>query len=73
MVFKYLGRTFNGAEAEEMREFACVVSGMDKDDSRRAKRIRKREILMTHEQLEKQAQYLEDANKTWEDIKNECV
>tara|TARA_R100001163_G_C5031994_1_gene171975 strand:+ start:853 stop:1074 length:222 start_codon:yes stop_codon:yes gene_type:complete len=73
MVFKYLGRTFNGAEEEEMREFACVVEGMDEEDSRKAKRIRKREILMSHEQLEKQSQYLEDANKTWEDIKNECV
>tara|TARA_R100000995_G_C3476706_1_gene121383 strand:+ start:216 stop:437 length:222 start_codon:yes stop_codon:yes gene_type:complete len=73
MVFKYLGRTFNGAEEEEMREFSCVVEGMDEEDSRKAKRIRKREILMSHEQLEKQSQYLEDANKTWEDIKNECV
>lgn len=73
MVFTYLGRTFDGAEAEEMREFAYVVAKMDKSDSRRAKRIKKKEILMTHEQLEEQAQYLVDANKTWEDIKNECV
>jgi|TARA_Y100000310_G_scaffold88944_1_gene86043 hypothetical protein len=73
MVFTYLGRTFDGAEAEEMAKFAIIVAKMDMDDSRKAKRIRKREVLMTHEQLEEQAQYLEDSNKTWEDIKNECV
>jgi len=73
MVFKYLGRTFDGAEAEEMLKFAEVVAGMDMDDSRKARRIRKKEILMSHEELEKQFQYLTDSNKTWEDIKNECV
>ena len=73
MVFTFQNKVFHGHNAEVIKKFAGVVQEMDRKDAIKAKYTGKREVLMTHEQLEEQAQYLVDENKTWEDIKNECV
>ena len=73
MVFTFQNKVFHWRNAEVIKKFAGVVQEMDRKDAIKSKCTRKREVLMTHEQLEEQAQYLVDADKTWEDIKNECV
>ena len=73
MVFTFQNKVFHGRNAEVIKKFAEVVKEMDEKDAIKSKYARKREVLRTHEQLEEQAQYLIDANKTWDDIKNECV
>ncbi len=73
MVFTFQNKVFHGRNAEVIKKFAEVVKEMDEKDAIKSRYARKREVLMTHEQLEEQAQYLVDANKTWEDIKNECA
>jgi len=76
MVFNFAGEYLNGknlSEKERLEIFSKMVKRQDNIDAKKEAKIMRRERLVTSDELEELYQRHEDANKSWEDIKNECV
>jgi len=76
MVFNFAGEYLDGknlSDDERLKIFSEMVKRQDKIDARKEKKTRRREKLVTSAELEELCQSYDDANKSWEDVKNECV
>lgn len=76
MVFNFAGKCLNGkhlSEKERLEIFRKMVKRQDNIDKRNRDRINHIERPSTEEELEMYSQAYADANRSWEDVKNECI
>jgi hypothetical protein len=76
MVFKFAKQYLDGknlSQKEREKVFSEMVKRQDNIDRHERDYFHRMERPSTEEELEKYYQDYVDANKSWEDVKNECI